>query len=100
VLKDVLAAEPGRPHKQRKLVLEVGDVDGTTCNLSHLNDIASPHCYRNQTYNYGFKSRHPGGANFAMADGSVRFIKDSVNIQAYRGLGTRAGAEVISADSY
>jgi hypothetical protein len=35
-----------------------------------------------------------------MADGSVRFIKDSINVTTYRGLGTRAGGEVISADQY
>jgi hypothetical protein len=35
-----------------------------------------------------------------MADGSVKFIKDSVNIDTYWALGTRAGGEVLSADSY
>jgi prepilin-type N-terminal cleavage/methylation domain-containing protein/prepilin-type processing-associated H-X9-DG protein len=49
---------------------------------------------------YGFRSLHPGGANFAFADGSVRFIKTSIDLQTYRALGTRAGNEVISADSY
>jgi len=49
---------------------------------------------------FGFRSLHPGGANFAMADGSVKFIKDSVNPQTYRALATRAGGEVISADQY
>jgi prepilin-type N-terminal cleavage/methylation domain-containing protein/prepilin-type processing-associated H-X9-DG protein len=45
-------------------------------------------------------SYHPGGCNFAFADGSVRFIKDSVNMLTYESLGTRAGGEVISSDSY
>jgi prepilin-type processing-associated H-X9-DG protein len=45
-------------------------------------------------------SRHPGGVNVALADGSVRFIKSSVNIPAWRAMGTRNGGEVISADSY
>jgi prepilin-type N-terminal cleavage/methylation domain-containing protein/prepilin-type processing-associated H-X9-DG protein len=49
---------------------------------------------------YGFRSLHPGGANFAMADGSVKFIKNSINVPTYRALGTRAGGEVISADQY
>lgn len=49
---------------------------------------------------YGFRSLHSGGANFGMADGSARFIKQSISIPAYRGLGTRAGGEIISADSY
>jgi prepilin-type N-terminal cleavage/methylation domain-containing protein/prepilin-type processing-associated H-X9-DG protein len=49
---------------------------------------------------YGFRSLHPGGANFAMADGSVRFVKNGIDVRAYRGLGTRAGGEILSADQY
>ncbi len=45
-------------------------------------------------------SRHPGGVNVAMTDGSVRFIKDTVNLPAWRALGTRNGYEVISADAF
>ncbi|MHC5539956.1 DUF1559 family PulG-like putative transporter [Singulisphaera rosea] len=48
----------------------------------------------------GFKSRHPGGANFLFADGSVRFIKNSINRVTYCALGSRDGGEVISADAY
>ncbi len=46
------------------------------------------------------RSNHPGGANVAFVDGHVQFIKDSVNITTWRALGTRAGGEVISSDSY
>jgi hypothetical protein len=35
-----------------------------------------------------------------MADGSVRFVKDSVSINTIWALGSRAGAEIVSADSY
>jgi prepilin-type N-terminal cleavage/methylation domain-containing protein/prepilin-type processing-associated H-X9-DG protein len=45
-------------------------------------------------------SYHPGGVNVTMADGSVRFIKDSINIQTWMSLGTKGNGEVISADSY
>lgn len=45
-------------------------------------------------------SSHPGGVNTVFADGSVRFIKDSVNPATWRALGTMAGGEVISGDSY
>ncbi len=45
-------------------------------------------------------SWHPGGANVCMTDGSVRFIKDTTNPAVVRALITRAGGEVISADSY
>jgi len=45
-------------------------------------------------------SWHPGGVNVTMGDGSVKFIKDSVNLRTWWTLGTRANGEVISADSY
>lgn len=45
-------------------------------------------------------SYHPGGVNLLMGDGSVRFMKDSVNLATWRALGTIQGGEVISADSY
>jgi prepilin-type N-terminal cleavage/methylation domain-containing protein/prepilin-type processing-associated H-X9-DG protein len=45
-------------------------------------------------------SNHPGGANFAFGDGSVKFLKDTVNMTVYESLGTRNGGEVISADTY
>jgi prepilin-type N-terminal cleavage/methylation domain-containing protein/prepilin-type processing-associated H-X9-DG protein len=45
-------------------------------------------------------SNHPGGVNVGMADGSVKFIKDTISQQTWWGLGSRAGGEVISADQY
>ncbi|APW61471.1 DUF1559 domain-containing protein [Paludisphaera borealis] len=45
-------------------------------------------------------SNHPGGVNLGMADGSVRFLKDSINLPTFWGIGTRNGGEVISADAY
>jgi prepilin-type N-terminal cleavage/methylation domain-containing protein/prepilin-type processing-associated H-X9-DG protein len=49
---------------------------------------------------YGLSSFHPGGCNIAMADGSVRFLKASTNMNVVWGLGTRAGSEVMSSDQY
>jgi prepilin-type N-terminal cleavage/methylation domain-containing protein/prepilin-type processing-associated H-X9-DG protein len=46
------------------------------------------------------RSYHPGGANALFGDGSVRFIKSSVNWQTWRALGTVGGGEVVSSDSY
>jgi prepilin-type N-terminal cleavage/methylation domain-containing protein/prepilin-type processing-associated H-X9-DG protein len=45
-------------------------------------------------------SNHPGGVNIAFADGSVKFVKDSIGLQTWWALGTRAGGEVVSSDSY
>ncbi len=49
---------------------------------------------------FGAGSPHPGGFNCGMADGSVRFIKISINPATLRALITRGGGEVISSDSY
>ena len=45
-------------------------------------------------------SFHPGGVNVAFLDGSVKFIKNSVNPSAWWAISTKAGGEVVSADSY
>jgi len=45
-------------------------------------------------------SNHPGGANFAFADGSVKFVRDTIAMLVYMSIGTRNGGEVVSADSY
>ncbi len=47
-----------------------------------------------------FWSLHSGGCNFLFADGSVRFIKESVDPRVFSFLSTRAGGEVVSADQY
>ncbi len=49
---------------------------------------------------YSARSRHPGGVNVAMTDGSVRFIKDTIALPTWYALATRSGGEVLSADSY
>jgi prepilin-type N-terminal cleavage/methylation domain-containing protein/prepilin-type processing-associated H-X9-DG protein len=47
----------------------------------------------------GARSKHPGGVNAAMCDGSVKFFKNTVNIQTWQASSTTQGGEVISADS-
>jgi prepilin-type N-terminal cleavage/methylation domain-containing protein/prepilin-type processing-associated H-X9-DG protein len=42
---------------------------------------------------YSFKSMHPNGLQFAMADGSVRFVRDSIPVATYREFCTRSGGE-------
>lgn len=48
--------------------------------------------------NFGFfaaRSRHPGGVNVAMADGSVQFVPETINIDIWQALATIAGGEAI-----
>jgi prepilin-type N-terminal cleavage/methylation domain-containing protein/prepilin-type processing-associated H-X9-DG protein len=46
------------------------------------------------------RSHHPGGVNVLLGDGSVRFAKSTTDGMVWRALGTVAGGEVMSADSY
>ena len=46
---------------------------------------------------FGF---HPGGVNALMGDGSVRFLKESLNIVVQRCLITPSSGEVVSSDAY
>jgi prepilin-type N-terminal cleavage/methylation domain-containing protein len=46
------------------------------------------------------ESNHPGGVQALLADGSVRFIKDSISQGTWFAMGTKASGEIISADSY
>jgi prepilin-type N-terminal cleavage/methylation domain-containing protein/prepilin-type processing-associated H-X9-DG protein len=47
---------------------------------------------------YSFHSMHEDGANFCLADGSVRFVNDGINLAIYRALATISGGEAVSAD--
>jgi prepilin-type N-terminal cleavage/methylation domain-containing protein/prepilin-type processing-associated H-X9-DG protein len=80
--------------------------------MTLFNTIAPPNAY-NSSFAYcssigsgarsdlsNSDSWHPGGVNVTLADGSVRFVKNSINIQIWMALGTRSGGEVISSDSY
>ena len=64
------------------------------CRLDHLGGGYAFGQYFNAN------SNHPGGVNTLLADGSVRFLKDSINQQTWWALGTRNCGEVLSSDSY
>jgi prepilin-type N-terminal cleavage/methylation domain-containing protein/prepilin-type processing-associated H-X9-DG protein len=49
-------------------------------------------------YELSYGSRHTGGANFLMGDGSVRFIRTSIAPATFSALGTRNGGEVVTLD--
>jgi prepilin-type N-terminal cleavage/methylation domain-containing protein/prepilin-type processing-associated H-X9-DG protein len=46
------------------------------------------------------RSRHAGGVNTGLADGSVRYVKNSVNYSVWQAISTTHGGEVISSDAY
>jgi prepilin-type N-terminal cleavage/methylation domain-containing protein/prepilin-type processing-associated H-X9-DG protein len=44
------------------------------------------------------RSRHTGGVNAAMADGSVRFVRDGISLAAWWAAGTKSGGEALGLD--
>jgi prepilin-type processing-associated H-X9-DG protein len=54
-------------------------------------------CESNFNYNTsaGFKSKHPGGANFTLADGSVPFVTENIDYRNYQRLGDRRDGESV-----
>src|SRR5262245_16207355 len=59
-------------------------------------EVAPLRLYKNNNVASGFKSRHPGGAYFALADGSVRFVKRTIDHQLYQYLGCRDDGQPFS----
>lgn len=78
------------------------DGDWATCGipLNYFDFQATVEDIKFEWYKYrGFKSLHPGGAQFVMADGSVQFIREDISTPVYRGLATRNGDEAVSLGS-
>ena len=48
----------------------------------------------------GFKSRHPGGANFALGDGSVHFFTEDIDPWSFQYLGDKSDGQVIAEDVF
>jgi prepilin-type N-terminal cleavage/methylation domain-containing protein/prepilin-type processing-associated H-X9-DG protein len=48
----------------------------------------------------GFWSLHPGGCNFLLCDGSVRYFNETMSPDVFKRLATRAGGEVVGSDQY
>ncbi|WP_165219175.1 DUF1559 domain-containing protein [Aquisphaera insulae] len=81
--------------------LHAGPPNGPACNNSQGSFASLSWLYFVQPHGSAPPtSNHPGGVNICFSDGSVKFIKDSVGLQAWWALGTRAGGEVISSDQY
>jgi prepilin-type N-terminal cleavage/methylation domain-containing protein/prepilin-type processing-associated H-X9-DG protein len=63
------------------------------------NGSTARNCNSYNSYNTGsgFKSRHVGGAHFALCDGSVQFLSQSIDLKTYHQLGDRWDGEVAGA---
>lgn len=64
-------------------------------NTNSCAGLPFPGTMTNMSMQVSASSHHPGGVNLLLCDGSVRFIPNTVDLATWRGLGTRAGKEVI-----
>ena len=48
-------------------------------------------------FEISFSSYHPGGCNMSLCDGSTRFVGETIDLEAWRALGSRNGGEVVTA---
>ncbi len=65
-----------------------------------VGDSRTPPCTGGYPTFNAARSRHPGGVNALLADGSVKFFKDTINLAVWRSLSSPGGGEVVSSDSY
>ena len=70
------------------------DMDWSSCHapLNYKPDPPTPDVWPNVR---GFRSDHAGGANFVMADDSVRFVSETINMKLYQASSTRNGRETV-----
>ena len=68
-----------------------GDYSSCHAPLNYMPDPPTPNDWWNVI---SFRSLHPGGAQFCLADGSVHFVSETIDYDLYRALSTKAGGEV------
>jgi prepilin-type processing-associated H-X9-DG protein len=66
----------------------IDENDFTYCDNGGVNNMF------NNNVSWGFKSKHPSGANFALADGSVHFVSQTIEHKTYQLLGCRNDGQV------
>ena len=61
---------------------------------------SNPPCNGNDPSFNAARSHHGGGVDVLFCDGSVKFVRDTVNIETWRALSTKDAGEVIAGDGY
>jgi prepilin-type N-terminal cleavage/methylation domain-containing protein len=61
---------------------------------NRINDLNA--CWGSWQQNYSFMSLHPGGGQFSLADGSTRFVSQTIDLIMYRSLATKQNGETAS----
>jgi prepilin-type processing-associated H-X9-DG protein len=76
---------------------EANPITGKVLNWSTY--VGNQYSLNNWATSQGFKSKHPNGAQFVFADGSVHFLVETINYDTYQRLGDRRDGKTIPADA-
>lgn len=91
---------PGPPGNEKGSGWLTGSLPDTTYN--HFMSINEPNCNfhgkPNEISAITAGSEHPDGANVLMADGHVRFVRETIEPSVWRAIGTRSGSETLPED--
>ena len=68
----------------------------STAGFNSLVPIFRSRSFGNWNVSWGFKSNHTNGANFVFADGSVRFLAQSIDHRTYQLLGARDDGQPVN----
>jgi prepilin-type processing-associated H-X9-DG protein len=79
---------------------DLGWVSGTRATLRNTGTPINSSIHGGSEFVGGFSSMHAGGANLSFGDGSVRFVKETIDMNVYRLLGHRADGEPVSDNAF
>jgi prepilin-type processing-associated H-X9-DG protein len=80
-----------------QFVATTAPINFPTCPNQPPGQTATLDCYHydNWQTSQGFKSRHPGGAQFVFADGSTHFLSETIDYATYQRLGDRHDGQTV-----
>jgi type II secretory pathway pseudopilin PulG len=95
----------GVPYRESGLVWLIGDLTNGCYNHVNVPNPPIGDCINADLGEYfpaisSARSEHAGGVFAGMADGSVRFVRNSISLQVWRSIGTKAGGEAVDAGDY
>jgi prepilin-type N-terminal cleavage/methylation domain-containing protein/prepilin-type processing-associated H-X9-DG protein len=95
--------EPMNKYPVTESFIETSSLNSRNPAVSCADSRGAPYTYPDATgagvgknFASNFRSNHPGGCNFLMADGSITFLNESITMVVYQAMSTIAGAEVVS----
>lgn len=90
------AATPTRFSGQRAQSWLLARSYNSTVNAYYRPNVASPDAQFHGDALLAARSSHPGGVNTSLADGSVRFVPDTIDLELWRRLFARADGKVVT----